>query len=230
MKAILLAAGKGTRMMPLTKNLPKVLVEVNGKPFLWYVFDLLQKVGISNIGLVVGYRREKIVEFLEKYDFNATIIEQQEQKGTGDAIKSARKFIGSDNFLVYHADGLYSENDVARFVNEDDFCYIAGAKVDDWKNYGILVEENGVLKQINEKPSTFVGNIASTGLYKLTANFFDLLDDLGLSSRGEVEATDAINELAKEGKVKVIELNDHWLDLGKPEDIAVIEEFLQKRG
>ena len=81
MKAIILAAGKGTRMLPLTENVPKVLVEVNRKPFLYYVIENLKKAGFDEFGIIVGYLKEKIAEFIESNGINATLIEQKQTNG-----------------------------------------------------------------------------------------------------------------------------------------------------
>ena len=95
MKAVILAAGKGTRMLPLTETIPKVLVEVNGKPFLHYVIENLKKAGFTELGIVVGYMKEKVAEFLKNNQIEATLIEQEQQLGTGDAIKKAKDFFRS---------------------------------------------------------------------------------------------------------------------------------------
>ena len=90
MKIVVLAAGKGIRMLPLTNDVPKVLVKVGGKPFLHYVFASIKEAGFDDIGIIVGYKKEKIKEFLDEYGYDATLIEQKEQKGTGDAIKCVK--------------------------------------------------------------------------------------------------------------------------------------------
>jgi len=227
MKAVVLAAGKGTRLMPLTENKPKVLIEINGKPFLWYVLNLFKKLGIKEIALIVGYKKEKIQEFVAKYGFAVTLVEQKEQKGTGHATLQAKEFVGDENFIVYHGDGLWSEKDLQRFMVEDEFTYMAGKHVEDWQRYGILLEEKGFLKEKVEKPQKFIGDLAWVGFFKTTPEIFVELEKVKLSPRGEIEVTDAINALAKKKKVKIISLQDYWLDLGAPEDIPKIEKFIK---
>ena len=229
MKAVVLAAGKGTRLLPLTEKIPKVLVGVNGKPFLYYVLRNLQKAGFDEICLVVGYMKEKVREFLKEYGFTAVLVEQQEQLGTGHAIALAKKFVGKDPFLVYYGDSLFSVEDLRRLAIEDGMIYMVGKEVNDWKKYGVLVEKDGFLQKKVEKPSSFVGNLAWAGICKATPLLFKKLVSAGVSPRGEIEVTDAINVLAKEKKVKVIKLQDYWLDLSSPEDIPKIEEFLKEK-
>lgn len=228
MKAIILAAGKGTRMLPLTQDIPKVLVKVNGRPFLYYVLKTLQKAGFDEIALIVGYKQEKVKQFLSEYKFTATLIEQKEQLGTGHAIALAKEFAGKDNFLVYYGDSLFSSKDLKSFFINDNLTYMAGKEVKDWKKYGILLEKDGYLQKKVEKPNVFVGNLAWPGFFKSTPLLFEKLASIGVSPRGEIEVTDAINFLAQEKKVKVIKLNDYWIDLGCLADIPKIEGFLKK--
>ncbi len=228
MKAVIMAAGKGTRMMPLTKETPKVLVEVNGKPFLYFLMERLKKAGYGPIGIIVGYMKEKFPEFLKKYGYDAEIIIQKEQKGTGHAIKLVKKFTAGDDFIVLGGDNLWSVEDLKAMGKKDTNCYISGIKVENPEKFGVLVEENGSLKKIIEKPKEFVGNLINTGLYKFTSEIFEALDKIELSPRGEYEIIDAITILAEEGKVKVINVKDYWLDFGCLEDIPIVEEKLKK--
>ncbi len=230
MKAVILAAGKGVRMLPLTTDKPKVLIEINGQPFLWYVLENLKKAGITEYGIVVNHRKEKIKEFLDKYGIKATLIDQPEPLGTGDAVKQAKSFCGQDDFMIVSGDNLYSVEDLKAVQKNDAFCYMVGKEVEDWQKYGVLVVEGDKLIQIVEKPKEFVGNLVNTGLYKCTAAIWPALNKIGLSPRGEYEFTDALSILAREGKVKVLKLQQYWLDLGGKEDLENIERFLRENG
>lgn len=226
MKAIILAAGKGTRMLPLTKKVPKVLVEVNGRPFLAYVIKNLRSAGFTELGFVVGYKKENIIEFLQKNKIKATIIEQKEQLGTGHALLQAKQFCGKDDFIVLGGDNLWSADDFKQFNQKDKFNYISGIKVDHPEKYGVLIAENGLLQEIKEKPKRYVGNLVNAALYKFTAEIWSALEKVKLSERGEIELTDAVTLLAKERKVKIIEVKDYWLDLGCKEDVITIEKLM----
>jgi len=230
MKAVIMAAGKGTRMLPLTKKVPKVLVEVNGKPFLYYVLKHLKEAGFDEFAIIVGHLKEKFPAFLEKYGFKAELIEQTEQKGTGHAAKLAKDFAGGENFILLGGDNLWSAKDLKAIGANDEFCYIAGMKVENPQKYGVLVEKNGKLARIHEKPEKYVGDLINTGLYKLTPEIFEALDKIPLSPRGEYELTDAITMLAEQGKVYVYALKDYWLDLGCKEDIVKAGNFLKNLG
>src|SRR3989338_9439416 len=230
MKALILAAGKGTRMLPLTVDMPKVLIEINGKPFLWYVLEHLRKAGISEFGIIVNHKKEKIKDFLEQYNLHAFLIDQPEPLGTGNAVKQAQSFCGNDHFIIVSGDNLYSVQDLQFIQKKDAFCYIAGTEVPDWQKYGVLVTGGEWLIKIMEKPKEFVGNLVNTGLYQCTADIWAALDKIKISPRGEYEFTDALSILAVSGKVKILKLQDYWLDLGCTEDIVKIEQFIKEKG
>ena len=224
-----MCAGKGTRMLPLTKTIPKVLIEINGKPFLYYVIENLKKAGFTEFGIIVGYLKEKIEEFIKQNNINAVSIEQKEQLGTGHAVKQAKDFVGGENFIVLGGDNLWSANDLKAIAIEDDLIYVAGYEVENPEKYGVLVTKDDSLIEIKEKPTKFVGSLINTGLYKFTPEIFKALEKIKLSPRGEYELTDAITFLAKQGKVKIVKVKDYWLDLGCLEDIPKVEEFLKSR-
>jgi dTDP-glucose pyrophosphorylase len=235
MKAVLLAAGKGTRLFPLTIDTPKVMVEVNGKPFLWYVLENLWLAGFDDIGLVIGYKKEKIETFVNEYKLHQplmkfTFIEQKEQLGTGNAVLCAKKFAGKDNFMVYSTDNLISVEDIRRLPMEEEFSYVMAMQVKFPERYGVLVHEGDWLKEIKEKTKEYHGNWVNAGIYKFTPDIFPLLEKVKISVRGEIELTDAVTMLAKLRKAKIMKLQEYWLDLGVKDDIPKIEAFLQRRG
>lgn len=231
-KAIVMAAGKGTRMLPLTKEIPKPLIKVNSRPFLDYLIENLVGAGFSQIGIVGGYRIEKLREYIKGLDYDAefTIIEQKEQKGTADALISAKDFAGDDSFVALGGDNLWSVADLKRIAKEDEDIYIAGVVVEEPEHFGVLLSDASgeYLDEISEKPRSFVGNLINTGLYKFTPEIFDALGKVSLSERGEMELTDALTLLAKDKKVKIMKLNDYWVDFGKLEDIPGVERFLRE--
>ncbi|MEK6900902.1 MAG: sugar phosphate nucleotidyltransferase [Nanoarchaeota archaeon] len=235
MKAVLLAAGRGVRLLPLTLDKPKVLIDVNGKPFLWYVLEHLRLAGFDDIGLVVGYKKEKVEAFVDGYvqkqgGMKITLIEQQKQLGTGNAVLCAQEFVGTDNFMVYYTDNLISMGDLRRLPVDDEFNYIMAMQVQYPERYGVLVHEGDMLLEIREKPQEYCGNWVNAGIYKFTPEVFALLDKVTLSPRGEVELTDAVTMLAKKRKVKVLKLKEYWLDLGVKDDIPKVGTFLKEEG
>ena len=227
MKAVILAAGKGLRMLPLTADKPKTLIEINGKPFLSFILEHLQEAGITEIALVVGYKKEKIAEFVKGQGLAITLIEQQQLRGTGDAVLQAKEFIDDEDFIVLGGDNLFSAGDLRAMQKDDEYCYVAGWKVANPEKYGVLVCKGNTLLKIVEKPKTVVGNLINAGLYKFTPDIFEALEQIQPSERGELELTDAISLLAESRKVKVMMLHDYWLDLGTKEDVGKVAKFLR---
>jgi UDP-N-acetylglucosamine diphosphorylase/glucosamine-1-phosphate N-acetyltransferase len=225
-KAVVLAAGIGTRLEPLTETRPKCLIQVMGKSFLYYILRNLVRAGYTDIAIVVGYKKEMINQFCQEYDFKVSFIEQKKQLGTGDAIKTAKEFVGNDNFLVVMSDNLYSIDDLKAVKSKDDCNYIVGYKHEHPEKFGVLIEQRGLLKKIIEKPKKPESNLINTGLYKLTPEIFSVLDKMKRTKRGEYEITDALTYLAKENKIKILQAKDFWLDFGYPWDIFRVNEFL----
>jgi len=228
MKALVLAAGRGTRMNKLTDSTPKPLLIVNKKMFIDFVMKNLSDAGIDEVGIVVGYMKEKIIESLRVSGLKTTFIDQEEQLGTGHAIMMAKEWAGNDDFIVLMGDNLYSPHDIRNISRKDGFCYVAGYRHETPEKFGVLVTKGEMLDSIIEKPSHPPSNLINTGLYKFTPDIFDALAGIGKSERGEYEITDAISMLCKKHKVKFIRLDDYWLNLGCPEDVPAISDFLSK--
>ncbi len=226
MKALILAAGKGVRMRPLTLERPKVLIEVAGKPFLRHVIDNLIKVGFDEFGIVAGYKIEMIEDFVKKENLNAVIIHQQEQLGTGHAVQLSRDWVGEDNFVVIYGDNLYSYIDIEKLNMDDEYNYMFGIRDKHPERYGVIIKNGDFLERIVEKPKEFVSDLVNTGLYKFTSEVFEKLDRVEKSLRGEIELTDAVSMLANEKKVKVLEVNGYWKEMSTFEDLKKTEEFI----
>ena len=233
-KVVIAAAGQGTRMLELTKNKSKHLIEVNEKPFLSYVLDNLLSAGYSDIILVVGFGADHIKDFLKEYNYKATVVNQNEilgpkEKiyGTACPLMCVKDIIGKEQFISVYGDNLYSANDLKEIGKEDEFSYVAGLVHTDPEKYGVLITEGDKLKEIIEKPKEFVGSLINTGLYKFTSEVFEKLPLIKKSPRGEYELTDVISLLAKDGKVKILKLNDGWMDFGNPGDIVKVSRFLK---
>jgi len=233
-KVVIAAAGKGTRMLHLTKNKSKHLIKVQKKPFLSYLLDNLLKAGYKEIILIVGYRGEKIKDFLEEYDYNGHKIKvinqfdilKEKEYGTLCPLKCVKDII-KENFLMVYGDNLYSVKDLKSFNIDDKYNYVAGFIHKHPEKYGVFVSDNGFLEEIVEKPKKYVGDLINTGLYKFTPEIFDKISQICKSPRGEYELTDAITLLAKEKKVKIKRIQDYWLDFGNPSDILKVSKFLK---
>jgi len=238
-KVVIAAAGQGTRMLHLSKDKPKHLIEVNGRPFLAYVLDSLVLSGYTDVTLVVGYKKELMEDFKNNYippkkiDFKINFINQIEVLGPKEKIYGTAcplmcvKDDIKEQFLFICGDNLFSVNDLTAMDIDDDFNYVAGLINEHPENYGVLLGEGEYLDRIVEKPKEFVGNLINAGLYKFTPEVFDKLPLIEKSLRGEYEITDVISLLAKDKKVKIRRIQDYWKDFGKPEDVEMLSKFLK---
>jgi len=235
-KVVILAAGKGTRMLHLTKRKSKHLIKVLKKPFLSYLLDNIIKAGFKELIVVIGYKAETTEEFFKKYKspgrckiklINQFEIMGQKKYGTAMAVMAAKNIVKKENFIVVMGDNLYSPKDLKEINTAGKYNFIAGFKKENPQKYGVLLLKNGFLKKIVEKPKKYIGDLINTGLYKFTPEIFEKIKKLRISKRGEYELTDAINLLAKENKMKVKILKDYWLDFGNPADIIRLSQFLK---
>jgi L-threonylcarbamoyladenylate synthase len=243
-KVVIAAAGEGTRMLHLTANKSKHLIKVKKRPFLAYLLDNLFLAGYRELVLVVGYKEELIKKFLCRYSpplksltssqYSIKMVSQYEilgpkEKiyGTACPLMVVKNIIKKSPFIYLCGDNLYSVDDLKLMRNGGKYSYVAGISKKDPEKYGVLIEENGFLKEIKEKPKEFVGNLVNTGLYKFTSEVFDKLDRIKKSPRGEYEITDVINLLARQKKVKVSIIKDFWMDFGNPADIIQLSVFLK---
>jgi len=226
-KAVILAAGKGTRMGDLTKYLPKPLLEINNRPFLYYVIQNLTGLGLIDMCIVVHYKKEHIESFIKEHNIKVTLVDQGEPLGTAHAIGAAKDFVKDDNFIVLMGDNYYSTDDIKRMLIDDNLCYIAGMKHSYPEKYGVIVKDGDFLVRLPEKPKEFISDLINIGMYKFTPEIFGAISKIRKSIRGEYEINDAILLMANRKKVKVIEILNDWIDLGCPADIPKAEEFFR---
>ena len=234
-KVVIAAAGRGTRMLHLTNNKSKHLINVKKKPFLSYLLDNLLLAGYKELILVIGYKDEEVKKFLKEYDYKVKLVNQfeilgEEEYGTLCPLKCVKDIVGKENFLAVYGDNLYSIKDLRNFNIDDNYNYVGGFLHQHPEKYGVLVPDNGFLKEIMEKPKQPVNNLINVGLYKFTPEIFDKIPKVKLSPRGEYELTDAVSLLARDKKVKVKKIEDYWLDFGNPADIMRLSNFLRKNG
>jgi len=227
MKCAILAAGKGLRMRPLTEHTPKPLILVNNKPFLEYLLNNIYKAGFDDIAIIIGYKGEQIVEWCRKNKFKINFIEQKEQKGTADAINLLKDWAGNNQFVVLMGDNLYSPIDLKSLKEKDEYSKILSIKGDS-RPFGELITDKDFLVRIREKAPDIITGLINAGAYKFTPEIFEEIKKLKPSPRGEYEITDALTALAKERKVKVIQIKDYWINFSSIEDIKTTEDFLKK--
>lgn len=235
MKIFVAAAGKGTRMKEFSKNQPKHLIKIKGRPFLYYLLENIKKAGYKEIYIIGGNKIEQVRKFLSAYDPKIILVNQEEiiidrSYGTIPPVKSIEHIAKEENFIFLAGDNLYSVQDLKKFSKlKDDYCYVGGVAHEKPELYGALKTDGEYLVSIMEKPKEFIGDLINAGIYKFTKDIFEKIKQVKISQRGEYELTDAVNLLAKKRKVKVVRLTDYWYDFGKPEDIKIIEDFLNEK-
>jgi glucose-1-phosphate thymidylyltransferase len=236
MKAVILAAGKRTRLRPLTEDKPKVLVKVNDKPFIEDVFDNLIEIGIDEFVVVVGYLQEKIIEkYGDEYrGVPITYTHQREQLGLAHALLQAEPHV-DDDFALMLGDNIFRGNlgDVINRQQEnrtDAAFLVEEVPMEEASRYGVCdTNEYGEITRVVEKPDDPPSNLVMTGFYTFSPAIFHACHLVQPSGRGEYELPDAIGLLIQSGRtIDAIRLDDWRVDVGYPEDRDKVEEYLAK--
>jgi UDP-N-acetylglucosamine diphosphorylase / glucose-1-phosphate thymidylyltransferase / UDP-N-acetylgalactosamine diphosphorylase / glucosamine-1-phosphate N-acetyltransferase / galactosamine-1-phosphate N-acetyltransferase len=234
-KAVVLAAGRGTRMRELTADFPKPMIEVRGKPVLQHIVEGLRDAGVPRFVIIVGYHAEAVRNFFGnggRYNVSIEYVTQTVQDGTGRVVNLARGFAGDSPFILSYGDILISPENYKRVVDlpDDVEAIITVTRGEDvGKGGAVFVNEQMELVDLREKPRT--GEPRSpwynAGLYAFRPSIFDFTAKLKPSARGEYELTDAIRDLAHSGKkVKALELTGEWADVRDPEILAKLNQSL----
>jgi len=235
-KVVIFAAGRGTRMQTLSKTKPKHLIEIFGKPFLYYLLTNLKTVGFQEVIMVTGYLSHQFDDFLAAYrdefpifcTVNQFAVMGEDKYGTLIPLQAVRSVIDNEPFVVVMGDNLYALEDLRDFANAtDDYNYIGGLQVADPSQYGTLVSESdNFLLRIDEKVANPVSDVINAGIYKFLPEIYSITDQIGPAANGEYQITDVISLLAQQKKVKIKNLKKYWLDFGRPEDIQKVEDFI----
>jgi dTDP-glucose pyrophosphorylase len=232
-KAVLLAAGRGTRMRELTDELPKPMIPVRGKPILLHIVEGLKAAGIERFLIVVGYRAEVVRDFFgdgSALGIHVEYVTQVVQDGTGRVVGLARDFAGADPFVLSYGDILVNPANYRRLTMlepRQEGLLTVKRNEDVSKGGAVFVNDRFELTGLKEKPQP--GEETSpwynAGIYTFRQSIFDFADRLQPSRRGEYELTDAIPRLTEGGKiVQVIELEGDWADVRDPEVLAALNK------
>ena len=234
MQAVILAAGKGTRIMPFTCTRPKPMIPVANKPILQHNIEQLFGL-VDEIIIIVNYLEDSIRDYFgsEFSGMKIRYIRQDEPLGTGHAVLQAEKLV-KGRFIVMYGDDLYHRDDIKRCLKHD-LCALA-KEVDSPERFGVFVVKGGKVAGLVEKPDKPESNLANTGVYVLDKSIFPILKDVKKSTRGEYELTDALLELSKSKDVFCEAVGRYWIPVGYPfnileaNEIKVAEAFEGKAG
>ena len=228
MKGLILSGGHGTRLRPLTHTGPKQLIPIANKPVLYYAIEDLKEAGVTEIGLILGTNMpEKVKEAVgdgSKFGVKITYIMQGEPKGLAHAVAVAQDFVGEESFIMYLGDNILKSG-IKEFVEGfEDSNYQARILLQPVKNprqFGVaeLDDECNVINLV-EKPEHPKSDLALVGIYLFKSSIFKAISQIKPSWRGELEITDAIQELLNtDMKVDSHVVKGWWKDTGKPEDV-----------
>jgi dTDP-glucose pyrophosphorylase len=234
-KAVLLAAGRGTRMRDLTQELPKPMLEVRGKPVLQHIVEGLRDTGLTNLLIVVGWRAEVVRSFFgdgSQLGVRICYETQTVQDGTGRVVALAQEFAGNDPFLLSYGDILVGPANYTRICTtlEGAEAVLTVKRSDDVSQGGaVFLNDKFELTDLREKPKP--GEPTSpwynAGIYAFRPGIFHYIAKLEPSPRGEFELTDAIRNLALDGKkVQALEIAGDWADVRDPEILAQLNRKL----
>ena len=241
MKGLVLSGGKGTRLRPITHTSAKQLVPVANKPVLFYGIEAIVEAGVTEIGIVVGDTHEEIEAAVgdgSALGARVTYIHQEAPLGLAHAVKISADFLRGDSFVMYLGDNLIAggiTSLVEEFEAEECAAMILLAEVPNPEQFGVAaLDSNGMVERLVEKPSEPPSNLALVGVYMFTPEIFESVDRIEPSPRGELEITDAIQDLIDRGlTVHPHSIRGWWKDTGKLEDMLeanhIVLETLDER-
>jgi len=232
-KAVILAAGRGTRMRELTNDVPKPMIEVRGKPVLQHIVEGVRDAGVHECLIVVGYRADAVRFFFgngSRCNIAIQYVTQTVQDGTGRVVDLSRHFVGDSPFLLSYGDILVNPANYKRVADlpEDVEAIITVIRGQDVSKGGaVFLNERMELLDLREKSQRDEPTSPwyNAGLYAFRPSIFEFTAKLQPSPRGEYELTDAIRDLAQSGKkVQALELTGEWADVRDPEILAKLNQ------
>jgi glucose-1-phosphate thymidylyltransferase len=237
MKGVILAAGKGSRLYPVTRIVPKPILPIANRLTVEYAFDRLKDIGIHDICMVVGENESQMHAALgegRQFDVHLSYVRQEEPKGLAHAVGFAKDFVAGDPFVLYLGDSVYSEGfeaHAAKFLSSGCANLNIVQEVEDPSRFGVANVEGERIVRLVEKPKNPESNLAMAGMYFFGPQIWDVLPDLKPSWRGEYEITDAIQALIDRGEtVLASRFTGAWFDTGTLDSYLETSAFLVEDG
>ena len=215
MQAVILAAGEGTRVRPLTKSRPKGLIPVANRPIIEYIIRALHQAGIREIIVVAGYRREQVTRFLNELDHGIEVVVQEKQLGTAHALKCAEPLI-KGNFLLLPGDNYIDPVSVAKIAKTKNAMLVKDHPSP--SNFGVVLIRNGCVTEIVEKPEHALSFTVSTGIFSLAPDIFRYIKSNDLTETIDCMIADGV-------KIQAVHAED-WQDALYPWDLIRMNERL----
>jgi UDP-N-acetylglucosamine diphosphorylase / glucose-1-phosphate thymidylyltransferase / UDP-N-acetylgalactosamine diphosphorylase / glucosamine-1-phosphate N-acetyltransferase / galactosamine-1-phosphate N-acetyltransferase len=219
MECVVLAAGEGKRMRPLTAKRPKVMLPLANRPMMEHLVLATRDAGITDFVFVVGYGEREIRKHFgdgSAWGIHIEYASQRHQQGTADAVRAARDMV-TGKFLVLNGDMILKSEDIAALSRKTAPC-MSVSTTGHPQDYGVVLEEGGFITSLEEKSQRPQSNLINAGAYLFSPDIFGLIDNVRPSPRGELELTDALAELIAEKKLHAHHLS-YWMDVGHPWDM-----------
>jgi bifunctional UDP-N-acetylglucosamine pyrophosphorylase/glucosamine-1-phosphate N-acetyltransferase len=236
-KAVILAAGEGTRLRPLTENIPKPMLPVAGKPLLEWMIDRVKEADIKDILIVTNYLEEQIKDYFidgSNHEVNISYRTQEKTLGTANAFYQAYEWVGKNSFVALYGDHYLSEGTLKKIkkTHREGEATIAALKVNDPSQYGAFkIEEDRIIKVVEKPPKgKEPSNFANVGIYIFPPEVFWHIEETPKSPRGEYEITDTMQRMINSGLThRKFELQESdWLDIGLPWKLLEANEKAMK--
>ena len=235
MKVIVPLAGKGTRLLPLTKRVPKPLVRVAGRPVMDYVMDAVQGLDVDELIVITGHLKESVERYIvEHYDIPATFVEQKKLDGTAGAINLARPYVDSPVLIIFVDTVFEADLSLIKRVDADGIIWVK--EVEDYQRFGVIVTDaGGYMTRIVEKPSTPISRLANIGL-QYVRDWKALFDGIAHvlqqppGKGGEYYLTDAFQYMVDRGRRLLTAPVAGWYDCGKVDTLLETNQHLLEHG
>ncbi len=229
MKAVILAAGEGKRMYPLTRTRPKVMLPIANRPILEHLLIEMKKAGVNEFTFVVGYHAETIRQHFgdgSKWGVRIDYVTQRKQLGTAHAVKTIEGLV-EDRFLLANGDVLVRAEDVEKLLSKDTVA-LSLTEAQDTRDLGVVEVSGDRVKAIYEKVAVAPSKLVNAGVYLLTGEIFPAIAKTGKSPRGEYELTDSLQIFLSENRpVSWVKIT-HWLNFSYPWDLLAANEALME--
>ncbi len=225
MKAVILAAGEGTRLRPFTVSRPKVMIPIGNRPILEYVVRALAANGITEIVLVVGYMKERIMSFFgngSRFGVRISYAIHEKQLGTAHAAMAVRDQVRED-FIMVAGDNIIDAQAIADLLKHKGKLSMLVTDSEMPSKYGVVQIEAGRVVDIIEKPDKKLGNIIATGIYRFPPEFFDYLER-GIMA-GKSGITHVLHSCIPKLDIEAVRSTGRWMDAVYPWDLIRLNEY-----
>lgn len=227
MKCVILAAGEGKRMHPLTFTRPKVMLPIANKPILeWNLINAIEA-GINDFIIIVGYKSEMVRNYFGdgmRWNVNIEYVNQGKAMGTAHAIGVVKKFV--DRFIVLSGDTIFGKQDIENIIQKENSMGLI--KIENAEDYGIVETDGNRIVKIYEKMQKPFTNVINAGIYHFNKTIFDFIGKTKKSLRGEYEITDSINMMVKDSDIQGVFLSE-WRDVVYPWHLLDANEEILKK-